>query len=71
MLADYIDGGLAQDDAERIDAHLRECDRCAKFGGDYAALVEKLRDRLGSTETSDEAQTRLADRMESVWEGQS
>jgi anti-sigma factor RsiW len=42
-LSDYLDGAL---DAERVAAirsHLAGCDRCARFGGDVAMLLDELR----------------------------
>ena len=68
MLADYVDGDLRADDVARVDAHLRACDRCVKFGGEYAALVEALKRRLAQEALSTEARARVRSRLASEWE---
>ena len=46
----YLDGALEPSLRERLEAHVRGCDHCARFGGVYAATVQALRERLGTTE---------------------
>jgi len=53
-LSDYVDGELPADRVERIKAHLRGCDWCERFGGDFAWLVKSLRRQLGEAEPLEE-----------------
>jgi len=46
----YLDGALEVPARERLEAHVRGCDQCARFGGVYAATVRALRGRLGAAE---------------------
>jgi anti-sigma factor (TIGR02949 family) len=45
-LSAYLDGELSADDRERIESHLRGCDGCARFGGEFRATVQALRTQL-------------------------
>jgi anti-sigma factor RsiW len=45
-LSDYFDGELTPDRVARIDAHLRGCDWCERFGGDFAQSFRRLREQL-------------------------
>ena len=45
-LPDYVSGALSRERKERVEAHLRGCDWCERFGGAYASTVETLRSRL-------------------------
>ncbi len=45
-LSDYLDGDLARDDRAALEAHLRGCDGCARFGGEFRATVRALREHL-------------------------
>lgn len=45
-LQDYLDHEVDAETGRRIEAHLRGCDRCARFGGRYADLVSTLRQAL-------------------------
>ena len=45
-LSDYMDSDLPVAERERVEAHLRGCDACARFGGDFAATVGALRRHL-------------------------
>ena len=65
-LADYVDGDLSAKDVGRVDAHLRKCEYCEKFGGEYGTLVEEL-GRFGAPTVSSDVSARLASRMEAVW----
>lgn len=42
----YMDGELGAEGAAAIDEHLRECDRCTRFGGDLARILTSLRESL-------------------------
>jgi anti-sigma factor (TIGR02949 family) len=45
-LSAYLDGELSPEDRERIEGHLRGCDGCARFGGEFRATVQALRTEL-------------------------
>ncbi len=45
-LSDYLDGDLAAPEVARIEEHLRGCDGCARFGGEFRGVVESLRRHL-------------------------
>lgn len=47
-LSDYLEGDLDPSIRGRVDAHLRGCDWCARFGGEMAAVVAGLRDELAA-----------------------
>lgn len=47
-LAGYVDGELPPEQVARVEAHLRGCDWCERFGGEYAASVAALRRHLGA-----------------------
>ena len=44
-LSDYLDDELAAELRGQVDAHLRGCDRCLRFGGAIGAMVRALRER--------------------------
>ncbi len=69
LLADFVDGDLDPTTLEKVRAHLRGCDRCEKFGGDYAALVAQLREGRERFEGTPGVRHRLAARMARVWSG--
>jgi anti-sigma factor (TIGR02949 family) len=49
-LSEYLDDELPPDARAQLEAHLRGCEGCARFGGELAATVRALkahlRDRL-------------------------
>lgn len=45
-LSDYLDGALAPDVRANVEAHVRECDACARFGGRFAETFTRLRRTL-------------------------
>jgi len=47
-LSDYVDGELAAAERAQVEAHLKGCDECTKFGGEFGAVVTRLRERLGA-----------------------
>ena len=63
-LSEYVDGELTAAEAERVEAHVRGCDWCERFGGDFSALIVELRRRLGAPEALDEGvRGRLRERL--------
>ena len=70
LLPDYVDGELDADTLGRVNEHLRGCDTCEKFGGEYGALVAHLRDRLTAAEPEAGVADRLADHMRRFWKGE-
>ena len=50
LLSDYVDGELAAEDRGRVEAHVRACDNCERFGGAFAAVVRGLRRGLEADE---------------------
>jgi anti-sigma factor RsiW len=45
-LSDYLDQELDPEVRARVEEHLRGCDQCARFGGEFAATIRALRDHL-------------------------
>ncbi len=45
-LSDFVDGSLDAKQAEMIEAHLRGCDWCERFGAGFSAVVKELRRQL-------------------------
>ena len=62
LLGDYVDGELAADDRAAVDAHLRGCTTCERFGGAIGAMVGALRRSL-AVEPPAELAARLAARL--------
>jgi len=48
-LSDYLDGDLSPAARDQLEAHLRGCDRCARFGGELRGVVDALRRHLART----------------------
>ncbi len=71
LLGDYVDGELSAKGVGRVDAHLRGCVYCEKFGGEYGALVGELKSRLDAPTVTSDVRARLANRMEAVWASES
>lgn len=49
-LSDYLDGELEDATRLQLEEHLRGCDGCARFGGQFRATVQALRARLATPE---------------------
>ncbi len=64
-LSEFLDGTLAPARVADIQAHLAECDTCARFGGRIGAMVEALRaERDDSFMLDESALTQLRDRIQ-------
>jgi anti-sigma factor RsiW len=64
-LSDYLDDDLPPGERLQVEAHVRGCDGCARFGGRFAALVTRLRAQLANPgpitpEVADRLAARLA-----------
>jgi anti-sigma factor RsiW len=71
LLSDYVDGDIADTDRRRVEAHLRGCDWCARFGGQFSDTVVGLREQLRDPAPLDRgAAQRLAQRLGIHREGQ-
>ncbi|NUP95192.1 MAG: zf-HC2 domain-containing protein [Planctomycetaceae bacterium] len=63
-LSDYFDGELAPEVSAQIEAHVRQCDNCARFGGAFTAIVAGLRKSIEAPSSSASAATaRLRSRL--------
>lgn len=51
LLGDYVDATLDAESRAHVDAHLRGCDWCARFGGRYAAVVRNLQQQVREEES--------------------
>ena len=60
-LSDYLDDQLPAERRDQIDAHLRGCDTCERFGGQFAAIITALRRSLASPEALDDDVARRLD----------
>jgi RNA polymerase sigma-70 factor, ECF subfamily len=65
-LGDYVDGELAAEEVARVEAHLRGCHVCERFGGRYAHVVKSARARLGAPPALD---TTKLDRLRAALRG--
>jgi anti-sigma factor RsiW len=46
LLSDYLDGDLAAPARQQVEEHLRGCEGCARFGGEFRVTVQALRAHL-------------------------
>ncbi len=70
-LSDYLDAELAPADRAAVEAHLRGCDTCARFGGEFRSTVEALRRHLLATPAPPPAhlRARLSAALDGAGEG--
>jgi len=45
-LSDYLDGELGVEARAAVEDHVKGCDGCARFGGEFRSTVRALRDHL-------------------------
>lgn len=63
-LSDYLDGDASPDLAARIEAHLRGCDACERFGGRFSAAIGGMRRALARPDPVDpDLRRRVAERL--------
>jgi anti-sigma factor RsiW len=48
-LSDYLDGDLPDMARGQLEDHLRGCDSCARFGGEFQTTIRALRVHLGAS----------------------
>lgn len=66
-LSDYVDAELAADLREAVEAHLRGCAVCERFGGRFAETLRATREALGAPPVVDPALLeRIRARLEAV-----
>lgn len=54
VLSDVIDGTVDARMRLRVEAHLRECGACARFGGAFGAMIAALRESLAAPDAVDD-----------------
>ena len=64
-LSEYLDGELDAETVGRIEAHLKGCDWCERFGQHFSGTVGELRKHLSEpAELDPEVAARLRDRLD-------
>lgn len=64
VLSSYVDGELPLAERAQVDEHLRGCDGCARFGGEFNATLQALREHLlGAPCDEARLRRRLADAL--------
>ena len=46
LASSYLDGELSDADRTAVEGHVKGCDGCARFGGEFKSTVRALRDHL-------------------------
>ncbi|MCO4772096.1 MAG: zf-HC2 domain-containing protein [Deltaproteobacteria bacterium] len=68
-LSEYVDGTVSADLRSSIEEHLRGCDWCARFGGEFSAVVTELRSTLKApSEPAPDISARLANRLDELFD---
>jgi anti-sigma factor RsiW len=50
VLSEFLDGELSPARRQQVEAHLRGCDWCEKFGGRFTEVITALRSELREPE---------------------
>jgi len=64
VLSDYLDDDLSPDTRRQVEEHLKGCEGCARFGGEFGATVRALRAHLASGGLPDAVRDRLRKAMD-------
>jgi anti-sigma factor RsiW len=67
LLSDYLDGDLAPEARQQVEAHLRGCQGCARFGGEFRSTVQALRAHL---RRAPEVPASVLDRLRTALDGE-
>lgn len=59
----YLDGTLPAEMRPAVEAHVRGCDRCERFGGAYARVAERIRHLTADTQIAPDVLERLRERL--------
>jgi anti-sigma factor RsiW len=63
-LSEYLDQGLTAERRAQLEAHVRGCDYCERFGREFAGAVKALRAHLVEPDAvGDELLARLRERL--------
>lgn len=68
LLSAYVDGELNAAERERIDGHLKGCDNCLRFGGEFSTMLRAVGQKLRPPGALD---PELAQRLEAKLRGRS
>ena len=60
-LTEYLAGGLGAETRKSVEAHVRGCERCERFGGAFAATLRAI--RASASEPSVDVLQRLEARL--------
>ncbi len=64
VLSDYLDDELESAKRAQVEDHLRGCDTCERFGGEFASAIKTLREQLAKPAPLDsELERRLQERL--------
>lgn len=63
LLEEYLDDTLAPGEQARVEAHVRECARCATFGHSYSRVVAAMHEALRQDELEPAVAQRLEERL--------
>ena len=65
-LDDYLDHELLRLDEHRVEAHLRECEACAKEFGFERSVIDQLRAKLREVPLPDSLKGRIMRTLEGI-----
>ncbi len=62
-LSDYVDGEAPHEVVTKIEGHLKVCNTCEKFGGEFSGVVSSLRKSLVAQAPPSQIEARLRARL--------
>ncbi len=63
-LSSYVDGELSAARVQQLEAHVRGCDWCERFGGEFADIMRTFRASLREADALDaDVEQRLRERL--------